>query len=66
MLLCRSDEFGVRAKNKIIFVQFSCFVTIKFGKHFLVLLGGFFPLFFIYYFCKFKRMVICPFDPTGM
>lgn len=46
MLLCRSDEFGVRAKNKIIFVQFSCFVTIKFGKHFSGFAWGLFPIIF--------------------
>lgn len=50
MLLCRNDEFGVRAKNKIIFVQFSSFVTIKFGKHFSRFAWGLFPFFFLYYF----------------
>lgn len=49
MLLWRNDEFGIRAKNKIIFVQFSSFVSsfqIKFVKRFSGFALGFFPILF--------------------
>lgn len=63
-MLYRNDDFEVRAKHRIIFVQLSSFVTIKLGKFFLVLLEGFSPCVFLYYFCEFKCMAISPFDPT--